>query len=491
MSSQEPYIQIPKSQWDALLGRLSALESANRILVQTNLRLTALVAELEDQIAKARKDSNTSSKPPSSDGLGKKNAKEVKNSRKRNPNRKQGGQKGHKGSTLNLSANPDHIESHRLSHCRDCGGSLVDQEGGENFQRRQVFDIPAIKIAITEHRAYAQICTCCGLGQKSGFPSGISQPAQYGDHLKAFCVYLNTYQFIPYMRLRELIEDLTGWRISPGSIGNWISDCWKKLDKYEEQIIQCLLEALVLHADETGMRREGETHWIHVVSNELLTWYGIHPNRGRKAMEAFGILSQYIGTVVHDRFSSYFCYLFSHALCNAHILRELKYFYENKQIQWAKELSKLLTRANQRKKEDKLTQHFITRTLNSFQRIVNCEIKRVRALPPLLRKGKRGRVPKTEEHRLLEAIETHQDSFLKFLVDPEVPFDNNQGERDLRMVKLKQKISGCFRSVEGGEHFCRIRGYLSTIRKNGLAALGQIEMAFQGNPFIPEGVAVQ
>ena len=490
MASEDPLVTVRQSTLDRLKSRLTALElkcgkleEENQHLRATNQRLMSRVAQLEGQL---KKDSRNSSKPPSSDGLKKKPAKAIKNSRERS-GRKPGGQKGHDGSTLKMSQEPDHFKAHYPHHCHQCGGGLFSQ--GELSGRRQVFDIPKISIEVTEHQVYSCQCERCGARQNGEYPSGVNRSVQYGNHLKAFCVYLNTYQMVPYFRLRELIEDLTGQRISPGSIGNFISDCSEKLDDYETEVIGRLLESMVVGADETGMRREGKTDWVHVVCNDFLTWYGIHNNRGRKAIEEFDILPRFDGTVVHDRYRSYYGYLFIHSLCNAHILRELKYFYENKGLKWAKELTKLLAKANRRKKEDKLTQHFVTRTINHFERIVQRELKRVASETPLPRKGKRGRAPRTEEHRLLDALATNQEDFLRFLLDPEVPFDNNLAERDLRMIKLKQKISGCFRSGKGGEQFCRIRGYVSTVRKNGLTVLQQIENAFKGDPYIP-GMAV-
>jgi len=472
MASEDPFITVRKSFLDGLESRLSALESRNEKLV---LR----VAELEGQL---KKDSHNSSKPPSSDGLKKKPAKDIKNSRERS-GRKPGGQKGHDGSTLKMSQEPDHVKGHSPHQCSQCGGSNFTERALSG--RRQVFDIPKISIEVTEHQIYSCQCEGCGASQKGEYPAGVNSSVQYGEQVKAFCVYLNIYQMVPYSRLQELIEDLTGHRISPGSIGNFISNCFDKLSDYESEVIGKLLESMVVGADETGMRREGKTDWVHVVCNEYLTWYGIHINRGRKAIDEFNILPRFTGTVVHDRYRSYYGYLFIHSLCNAHILRELKYLYENKGLEWAKGLSKLLAKANRRKKEDKLTQHFITRTINHFERIVQRELKRVSSETPLPRKGNRGRVPRTEEHRLLDALAENQEDFLRFLLDPEVPFDNNLAERDLRMIKLKQKISGCFRSGKGGEQFCRIRGYVSTLRKNGLTVLEQIENAFKGNPFIP------
>lgn len=497
MSSQDRQITVQKSILDQLESRICSLESTidklrktNRQLTETNHQLTEInrklvsrVAELEGQL---KKNSHNSSKPPSSDGLKKKPANAIKNSRERS-GRKPGGQKGHGGSTLKMSRDPGHLEAHYPDHCRQCGGSLFSR--GELSGRRQVFDIPKISIEVTEHQVYRCQCEECGASQNGEYPAGVNCSVQYGDHLKALCVYLNTYQMVPYSRLRELIEDLTGQRISPGSIGNFISDCSEKLIDYEMEVIGKLLDSKVLRADETGMRRGGKTDWVHVVCNEYLTWYGIHGNRGRQAIDDFDILNRFEGTVVHDRYQSYYGYQFIHSLCNAHILRELKYFHENKGLKWAKELAKLLAKANRRKKEDKLTQHFVTRTINHFERIVQRELKRVASQTPLPRKGKRGRVPRTEEHRLLDSLATNREDFLRFLLDPEVPFDNNLAERDLRMIKLKQKISGCFRSEKGGEQFCRIRGYVSTLRKNGLTVLEQIENAFKDNPFSP-GMAV-
>lgn len=487
MISEDPHITISKSVFDGILSRLGALEDRNEFLERENKRLEGDNSRLQSRVseleAQLKKNSSNSSKPPSSDGLAKKTSKEIKNSRERS-GLKPGGQAGHSGSTLEMSQTPEHEIKHYPDLCKECGGSSFSS--GELSKRRQVVDIPEIRLETTEHQVFSCRCTQCGAEQSGEFPAEISRPIEYGTRIKSFCVYLNIYQLIPYARLQELLKDLLGHQISPGSIGNFIAKCWKKLNPYEMKIVQMLLNAMVLHSDETGMRRTGSTHWVHVICNELLTFYRIHPKRGSIAMDAIGILPNFKGTVVHDRFRTYFLYLFMHALCNAHILRELKFLYQNQGLVWARQLSKLLISANKMKKSGGLTPDFARQTAENFDLIVLRELDEVRSQEPLPRKGKRGKQPKTEEHRLLEALAENKENFLRFLFDPDVPFDNNLAERALRMIKAKQKISGCFRSDEGGDYFCRIRGYISTLKKNDMPVLKHIQNAFMGNPFIPE-----
>lgn len=328
---------------------------------------------------------------------------------------------------------------------------------------------------VTEHQIILKTCRACGTKNKSNFPEDLVQEAQYGNNIKAFTVYLQNYHMQPFLRCSELIEDLTGHKISVGSLANFQSKCYKGLAEFEEQVKKGLLQSSVLHADETGIRINGKLNWLHVVSTDLLTFLGTHIKRGKEAIDAFNIIPLYNGVLVHDRFAPYFSYNCEHSLCNAHILRELEYLWEAKNLKWARNISCLLAGVHHKiKKGKEYTTQQYQRTLHKYEQII----------APIIA-GYNPVYTKTKEEKLAFALEKHKKLFLKFIKDKEVPFDNNQAERDLRMVKVKQKISGCFRSPEYATFYARIRGYLSTLKKNEKEILQFILNVFQGKAFAP------
>jgi len=261
-----------------------------------------------------KKDSSNSSIPPSKD----ENRPKRTQSQRLKGNRKPGGQKGHKGSKLNMVVNPDRIIVHDIKTCGHCQSQLP--ETLSQYESRQVFDLPPIAIEVTEHRAMVKKCERCGKNTKAPFPENLVQKAQYGNSIKAFTAYLQNYQMLPFSRCAELINDLTGHTLSKGSLSNFQQTCYDKLESYQQQIKTLLLCSKVLHADETGIKVNGNNHWVHVISTRFLSFFGAHPKRGKEAMNEMGVLNQYRGTLIHDRFSSYFSYQCDHGLCNAHIL---------------------------------------------------------------------------------------------------------------------------------------------------------------------------
>lgn len=315
-------------------------------LKKENIRLSKRVAELEEKLAKYEnpKNSKNSSIPPSQDPN-----RETKSLRKKS-NKKVGGQKGHRGSKLNKVVNPDEIILHYVTHCECCNDLLPEQ--GE-VKSRQIFDIPKIEIKVTEHRVVLKKCTNCGMNNRSVFPEELVQEAQYGNHIKSLGVYLQNYQMIPYARCVELLFDLTGHRISAGSLANFQSKMFNQLSKFESEIKTLLLQSSVLHADETGMKLNGNGNWMHVASNKFLSHFGFHKKRGQEAIDSFNIVPLYNGTLIHDRFSPYFKYNCKHSLCNAHILRELLYLWDAKELNWTKDISNLLINLNHSKKYGK------------------------------------------------------------------------------------------------------------------------------------------
>jgi transposase len=439
------------------------------ILKQEIVLLKKEIVFLKEKLSKYEnpKDSKNSSIPPSQDPN-----RQTKSLRKKS-DKKVGGQKGHKGSKLLKITHPDKIIFHDISVCDCCSALLPDQ--GE-VKSRQVFDIPKIKIEVIEHQIITKKCGNCGAKNKSIFPKELVQEAQYGNNVKAFGVYLQNYQMIPYGRCVELIYDLTGHKLSAGSLANFQVKMHSHLADFEKYVKQHLLQSPVLHADETGIRINGKLNWMHVASTDLISFFGYHPKRGKEAINDFNIIPLYNGTLVHDRFSPYFSYDCEHSLCNAHILRELLYLWESKEIKWAKDVSNLLVNVHHKEKQG------IAFTDKQYKTI----LKRLESLVAPTIKNYNKVYTKTKAEKLAFALEKHKHLFLKFIQEAEVPFDNNQAERDLRMIKVKQKISGCFRKESYAEYFARIRSYLSTLKKNQQKILINILNAFDDNGFLPD-----
>ena len=426
------------------------------------------VTVLKEKLSKYEnpKNSNNSSVPPSQDPN-----RQTRSLRKRS-SKKVGGQKGHKGRKLLKAETPDKIIFHDITEC-ECCKSELPKEGV--IKSRQVFDIPKIKIEVTEHRTITKVCTSCGKKNKTNFPKGLVQEAQYGNNVKAFAVYLQNYQMIPFARCSELIKDLTGHKISTGSLANFQAQSYNKLEVFDNKIKNLSLQSPILHADETGVRLNGKLTWMHVLSNEFMSFFGHHQKRGKEAINDFNIIPLYKGNLVHDRFSPYFSYDCQHSLCNAHILRELQYLWEIKELKWVRNLASLLVGVHHKIKQGKIyLAKDYQRTLNKFEKLI---------LPTIQNYNKV--YTKTKEEKLAFALEKHKHLFLKFIKEKDVPFDNNQAERDLRMIKVKQKISGCFREPTYAEYFARIRGYISTLKKNKQDILLNIQNSFEGNPFLP------
>jgi transposase len=459
--------------------------------------LSARVKELENRLGK---DSHNSHKPPSSDGLAKKTSKKKKSSREKTGKKnKPGGQPGHPGTTLHLVDQPETIIEHSPKACATCGASL-DEAGEEaGFERRQVHDVPPlVGLAVTEHRALRKVCPFCRSTTGGSFPERVTRPVQYGERLKALGVYLQEYQLLPFARTREMLLDLFGGAPSEGTLARAKAECHAGLEPVQKAIKRAISEeAEVVQFDETGVRIEAKTHWLHQAGTKSLTFYAHHPKRGREAFEEIGILPVFGGTSVHDCFSSYFTYSScAHALCNAHLLRELTAIDEQgtKQQQpssssWAGEMIELLreiktsverTRAaGGGELEEAGREAFELR----YKRLV---AEGLRANPPPPPTGKPGRPKQSAAKNLLDRLDKHRQAVLRFMNDFSVPFDNNLAERDLRMVKVHQKVSGCFRSSEGASQFCRIRGYISTLRKQqGAHVLSALQSVFSGEPYMP------
>ncbi len=440
------------------------------------------VESLENQISK---NSRNSSKAPSSDGF-----KPRTKSQRRKSERSSGGQPGHPGATLEWAEEVDYVEQHCVAACSVCGQSL-SEVAVEAWDLRQVQDIAPIAVTVTEHQAEVKCCPQCQTLNRGEFPPQVNSVVQYGASLKGLMVYLLDYQLLPSARVTELLSDVFGCELSESTLYTSRESCFAGLASVEAAIAAQVQQAEVLHCDETGMRVKGTLWWLHVASTDSLTFYFVHTKRGKEAMEAMGILPNYEGISVHDGLNSYAQYACEHALCNAHHLRELTFILERYQQIWAEEMSILLCDLKQQVEDAKaraekaldpeLVQWFEER----YQALIQAGLTAnpLPQLPPDVVKP-RGRPKQSPAKNLLDRLQ-YQDQVLAFMYDFRVPFDNNQAERDLRMMKLKQKISGGFRSVEGAQMFARIRGYISTLKKQGLNVLDALKQVFLGNPTMP------
>ncbi len=407
--------------------------------------------------------------------------------------RKAGGQEGHEGHTLKFNPEPDVIAKHRPAHCGHCQAPLATAIEASDTAKRQVFDLPPLRFVTIEHQAETIVCPCCGEATTGEFPADVTNLVQYGSQVKRLAVYLRHEQFIPYERERPLLADLFELPISPGSLQNFVETAAEKVKPATEAIKEAVIEAEVGHADETGFYVNGQRHWLHTVSTDELTYYEPHARRGQEATDAIGILPQFTGTLVHDAWATYFKYqLLLHALGNAHHLRDLTAIVENEQQQWAALMIACLLAAKQlvaeayQAGERELPADYLERIHQLYEAIVSLGLAE-NPLPDIHPPpGKRGRRKKSKARNLVERFDQHQAAILRFVHDFKVPFDNNLAERDIRMMKVQQKISGCFRSWEGAQQFCRLRSYISTVRKQGLNVWEALGSLFEGDVLMPQ-----
>ncbi len=454
---------------ELVIDLILELKAQNLDLRTQVMQLAEKVAELEGRL---NKNSRNSSKPPGSDGYKKPNPKSLRKKGKR----KNGGQFGHRGKTLEMQKDPDKIVKYKLTFCPITGRRLRDRDI-VGVVRRQVFELPEPKLNVIEHRVYKYRVPGSNQTVQKSFPDGVQAPTQYGFKFCCWLVYLSDYQLLPLNRISQMCADLYGYGANEQTVYQSRKRCYGNLEKFEQYLKQNLPVASVLHGDETGIRIAGKRQWLHCVSDEKHTYLEVHDNRGMKAIEAMEVLPKFRGILVHDCWATYFRLDCEHSLCNAHLIRELIFQKEECQQEWAKNMEKLLWQAyeNPYKKSLKDWQ-------DQYSQIVEQGYKQNPYKPPPRKKGQRGRCKKPQVLNLLERFEKHRDSVLRFIENAEVPFTNNQAERDIRMVKVQQKISGCFRSWQGARIFARNRSYISTAIKQGHRVFDALFNAVSGNP---------
>jgi transposase len=472
--------ECPDAEWVRLRAENAALRAQ---VVEQAAQIAQLLLRVQELEARLAKDSHNSSKPPSSDPPFKKPPPRTLRQRS---GKKPGGQKDHPGTTLALVADPEHTVTIPLVGRCTCGQDLSALRVEELPERRQLADL-VVRREVTEYRTVRGLCAC-GRVHRSPWPGGVEAPVQYGPGVAAIAVYLTHYQQLPYQRTAELLGALAGIALSPATLYAMGREAAVRLSAPVAAIAQGLVASALAHADETGLRVGGALQWLHVLCTATLTFYAVHAKRGRDALAGIGLLACFRGILVHDHWAAYGVYDCQHAFCNAHHLRELIAVAEAyPELPWPKRLIALLCEANEATRmaglaalPGPLIEGFFDRYDALLAEGARCHPRRT--APP----GRRGRVKQTPAYNLIGRLRDHRYEVLRFLTDLRVPFDNNQAERDIRMPKLKQKVSGCFRSEEGAHAFATIRSYLSTLRKQSVDIYQALIMTFQGNPPMPQ-----
>ncbi len=438
--------------------------------------LTTRIKVLEDQLSKT---SRNSSKPPSSDGL-----KKTKSQRQAS-GKPVGGQPGHKGTTLERTEKPDHIVQHPLpQHCTACNAALpIDQ--AEVWLRAQVIDLPPVELEVTEHQTLRLRCQC-GQQHTSQMPDTVGEAAvQYGPNIRAQGVYLTHAQLLPVARTAQMLQELYQVKVSPATVLQWGDQAQAAVASSVDNIALLIQQARTVHADESGLRVAAKTQWLHTAVTPELTWYGVHAKRGMEAIEYHDVLTHFNGVLVHDCFAPYWKLDCEHALCNAHLLRELTFAHESTGQVWAKTAMDVLLACNRAVNESAQNQTALpSQTVQALTaRYESALAQGFEQNPEQVKPaGKKGRAKQSTTYNLLRRLKDRQKEVLLFMHKPHVPFTNNLAERAIRMPKVKQKISGCFRTDAGAQAFCTIRSYLDTACKQGVQMLKALRSAFVGKP---------
>lgn len=456
---QLPFLsQLTSEQKDQLI---IDLYSIIKDLRQKVLELENEVTELK---AKLQSNSQNSHKPPSSDGFKPPKIPKSKSGKSR------GAQKGHIGHTLKESDRPDRIVKHHLKRCPHCSLNL-EEYPQLYWKKAQIFDIPNLKIDVEEHLVEEKLCPHCHKICSASLPEGVKFGVQYGPKVFALINYLRNYQYVASGRIVGFFQDIFCHDLSEGIIFEAEKKCFDKLKPFENWLKKALMRSSVAHADETSLRIDGKNLWLHVLSNSYLTYLYPHKKRGQEALDEMGILPFFQGTLVHDHFKPYFKYGCLHALCNVHHLRELQGVFENTGHSWALKMQSLLRIMKNAKGGWKA----LKALEQAYDDILNMGyVEHKERSPPSGLTSK--------ELCLLNRLRNYKNQTLLFMHQEDVPFDNNQAERDIRMMKVKMKVSGCFRSQYFARTFCLIRSYISTARKNGLSVFQSLIDVFN-QPF--------
>lgn len=455
-------------------------------------QLEELVSQLSEQVKglqeQQAKNSSNSSLPPSSDRFVRQ--KKARSLREKS-GKPSGGQVGHRGSTLSMSQTPDEVLSlPPVTCCEHCHADL-SAVVIKTVERRQVIDVPQPRLEIREYRGEWKQCPSCEQLTAAAFPTEAKASTQFGPRLGAIAVYLMTQQLLPLGRTKETLNDLFGVALSEGTLVRVQARAARILQPLEEQTKAALIAQEVLHQDESGLYVQGQRWWVHVTCTAQLTHYAAHPSRGQEALKAIGILPHFSGTSIHDGWQTYFLFLCQHALCGVHLLRDLTFLAQEQGLLWAHRLRKLLldmrdlTSTARAQGQSTLPPNVIADWTTHYEQLLaQAEALHPRTLAPPGQK-KPGKVKQSAARNLLDRLHSYQGAVLAFLSDLAVDFDNNQAERDVRMIKVQQKVSGTFRSVAGATHFLRIRGYLSTLRKQGISQFSALEATLRGQPPLP------
>lgn len=436
--------------------------------------INLLILLIRVLISRIGLNSSNSSLPPSSNNPHRPRGKDKKK-RKKKTSKNVGGQHGHSGTTLEQYEDVDDIIPLSIDR-RTLPVGLTFKAG--DIETRQVLDID-LNFIVREYQAEVLIGSD-GHRYVADFPKYITKVVQYGPSVKAFAVYMSQYQLIPYNRVQEVFKDQFGLEISQGSLSNFNRQAYEKLEDFEKEAIKSLESSKVLNADETGIKIDGDLAWMHVLADSKTTVYLAHAKRGKEAIDAMGVIPNYSGILCHDHWRPYLGYECTHALCNAHHLRELKWVIDFKEQKWAKSMKQFLAKLNELvdKHGGMLPEELQKKKLKRYREIIKGGQLECPIYLPAKGAKRKGKVKQTKERNLLDRLSNFEDQVLLFMKNRDVPFTNNQAERDIRMVKVHQKISGQFKSMNGAKYFCRIRGFLMTLRKRGLAPLDKLQALF-------------
>jgi transposase len=486
--SPNPDLEATVAVQAALIAELRA---ANATLAAVNAAQARLIAVLQARVAELErrlgKDSSNSSKPPSSDGL-RKPPRAARRADQQTARRRPGKQPGAPGAHLAQVAEPDEVVWHLPERCGGCGADLAGAPV-VRVEARQVFDLPALRLGVAEHRAQRRRCGC-GTTTAAGFPDHVRAAACYGPGVRALVCYLCVHQHLPIDRAAQLLADVLGASVATGTLAAVVAEGAAGLAGFVQVVAAQLAAAPVAHFDETGARVAGRLHWVHSASTGSLSLFAVHAKRGKQAMDAAGVLPEFTGIAVHDGWSPYWRYeQVTHALCGAHLLRELDAITDEPRQGWAAGMAELLV--DVKLVADRARAAGCGRVDDDARARLHARYQRLLAdgqaanPPPRAARRGRGRLRRSPAANLLARLDRHRNEVLRSLDDTRVPFDNNQAERDLRMVKLQQKISGCWRTLDGAQAFLTVRSYIATARKQDRNPLDALRRLFDGHPWLP------